>query len=671
MTSTSIAKKLLAFLISFNVLAAPPVIWGYNAGVATISLAPKLCFQASGLCVDGSPSGGASIGGAVTGGTAGSLLFVNPNDILAQDNSNLFFDPSLKFLGVNLNGTAPQAVVDAGLAATQVITPVSNGTGLLEDLTSANTPPSSQNSFENPAGSGYTESGQTFCYQIYTYTILGGLNFGSGPASGTTCFTDNNTGAPFSADSTWAPGGGLNGQVIQQTSPSSIPENISAGANSFSDSNNMVANATIPLPVTSYAYHSDGSALNITYNVYSFKIFNGTTKVFAATPYAITITDPNDNGWYIPLIGWTTVPGVDGYRIIRSSDGNAIDVTSPSAFYDSSAFVSWSGSAIAVTPNSYVPPSFRAAGEVLQSAGNWAIHTNGTFNFANNIHSDSGGSLFTNGIFSTGLSTAGGNISLAGGTLQGGNISLGSFAFSSSGQMNIGGLTVYTGGSNMQFDVFGTGSKIGTAANQMIAFFGGTPHVQPIGNIITALGSSGLSLVASPVLPNPSAGALGGVISKPTNTNQWLDGISTAGIVTASQPAFSNISGTLLTSQLANPATAFLVGFTGAITSIVSNGIIGYGKIARTITLQSIQSAVYAYTCAAGPTITLIDCGTSVGNCSSGTTNKAAVSPTAAGGFDGSIINAGIAAGHYYAFELTAGTCAALNASVSVEYIMQ
>lgn len=47
------------------------------------------------------PSGGASIGGTLTGGIAGSVLFVNPNEVTAQDNENFFFDTTLDKLLVN------------------------------------------------------------------------------------------------------------------------------------------------------------------------------------------------------------------------------------------------------------------------------------------------------------------------------------------------------------------------------------------------------------------------------------------------------------------------------------------------------------------------------------------------------------------------------------------
>lgn len=46
---------------------------------------------------------GASIGGAITGGTAGSVLFVNPDNIIAQDNANFFYDDTLNTLALGTN----------------------------------------------------------------------------------------------------------------------------------------------------------------------------------------------------------------------------------------------------------------------------------------------------------------------------------------------------------------------------------------------------------------------------------------------------------------------------------------------------------------------------------------------------------------------------------------
>jgi hypothetical protein len=51
-------------------------------------------------------------------------------------------------------------------------------------------------------------------------------------------------------------------------------------------------------------------------------------------------------------------------------------------------------------------------------------------------------------------------------------------------------------------------------------------------------------------LPNPSASTLGGVESYAAVSNQWINAISTSGVPSSAQPAFSNISGTAAAGQL-------------------------------------------------------------------------------------------------------------------------
>ncbi|NTW15803.1 MAG: hypothetical protein HGA38_05610, partial [Candidatus Moranbacteria bacterium] len=62
------------------------------------------CYQGAAWtdCI-GSGTGGMSIGGSITSGTSGSVLYVNGSNQLAQDNSNFFWDATNKRLGL---GTA-------------------------------------------------------------------------------------------------------------------------------------------------------------------------------------------------------------------------------------------------------------------------------------------------------------------------------------------------------------------------------------------------------------------------------------------------------------------------------------------------------------------------------------------------------------------------------------
>ena len=61
-------------------------------------------------------------------------------------------------------------------------------------------------------------------------------------------------------------------------------------------------------------------------------------------------------------------------------------------------------------------------------------------------------------------------------------------------------------------------------------------------------------------LPNPSASTLGGVQSFAAVGSQWIRQISTSGVPTASQPAFTDISGVATGAQLPNPSASTLGG---------------------------------------------------------------------------------------------------------------
>lgn len=66
----------------------------------------------------GGGGGGMSIGGTVTGGTAGSVLFVGTGPVLAQDNANLFWDDANNRLGINT--ATPAATVEIAAGTTTI-----------------------------------------------------------------------------------------------------------------------------------------------------------------------------------------------------------------------------------------------------------------------------------------------------------------------------------------------------------------------------------------------------------------------------------------------------------------------------------------------------------------------------------------------------------------------
>lgn len=61
-------------------------------------------------------------------------------------------------------------------------------------------------------------------------------------------------------------------------------------------------------------------------------------------------------------------------------------------------------------------------------------------------------------------------------------------------------------------------------------------------------------------LPNPSASTLGGVQSKAAVTSQWLNSISTSGVPSSTQPAFTDISGTATAAQGGTGQSVFVIG---------------------------------------------------------------------------------------------------------------
>ncbi len=67
----------------------------------------------------------ASVGGAITGGDVGAVLFVNPASVLSQDSANFFWDDANKRLGIGNN--APAVSLEVGDATKEEIIRASSG----------------------------------------------------------------------------------------------------------------------------------------------------------------------------------------------------------------------------------------------------------------------------------------------------------------------------------------------------------------------------------------------------------------------------------------------------------------------------------------------------------------------------------------------------------------
>jgi len=84
-------------------------------------------------------------------------------------------------------------------------------------------------------------------------------------------------------------------------------------------------------------------------------------------------------------------------------------------------------------------------------------------------------------------------------------------------------------------------------------------------------------------LPVPGPSTLGGIESYAAVTNQWIRSISTSGVPASSQPAFTDISGSVAAAQLPNPTASTL----GGIESLVSVS----SKWINTISTSGVPSA--------------------------------------------------------------------------------
>lgn len=119
----------------------------------------------AGVEYDLSAIGNTAIGNSVTGGTAGSILFIGSGPVLAQDNANLFYDDTNNRLGLGV--TAPiltMHIADAGSVTAGI---------LVDSITSASAPQfigrGARTSFSSPSAVQADD----------TLALLGGRGYGS------------------------------------------------------------------------------------------------------------------------------------------------------------------------------------------------------------------------------------------------------------------------------------------------------------------------------------------------------------------------------------------------------------------------------------------------------------------------------------------------------------
>jgi hypothetical protein len=172
--------------------------------------------------------------------------------------------------------------------------------------------------------------------------------------------------------------------------------------------------------------------------------------------------------------------------------------------------------------------------------------------------------------------TAGGTLTLRGATSGTSTLSVAAAAGSSTFRLPVGNGTlnqvlITDGSGNTSWSTAGTVSSVGLALPGIFSVSGspvvGTGTltgtlVNQSANLVFAGPNTGAA--ATPTfralvgadLPNPSASTLGGVQSFVAVSSQWIRQISTSGVPSASQPAFTDLSGTLAPAQCPNPSAS-------------------------------------------------------------------------------------------------------------------
>lgn len=98
------------------------------------------------------------------------------------------------------------------------------------------------------------------------------------------------------------------------------------------------------------------------------------------------------------------------------------------------------------------------------------------------------------------------------------------------------------------------------------------------------------------LIPAPTPSTLGGVFSNVGAPSQWIRAINTNGSVSLSQPAFSDISGTLSNAQLPSPIIFGATSFSGLITGQANIQLGVVGVTSGQITMEGATSGAITIT---------------------------------------------------------------------------
>lgn len=257
-------------------------------GLATIALMGFVAFPfANSVQADRTTDGGgANIGGLITGGTSGSVLFVGAGGVLSQDNSNFFWDDTTNFLGIGT--TSPAEAGDFRGVNTRSAA-VFAGTGI-NNLT---------------AGGTYTGT----LDHSYDVTINSKANLTYGGLALVFQVGETVTAVPSGATAVVATDNGVNSMTINSVTGTFAAADVITGSISGATATIATAQNT-----DTYVWSKDGiqvTAAGIPLTLAAQALDEGVTATFAS----VSGHDSGDN--------WTITTTAEGY--VRSKSGYKVN----------------------------------------------------------------------------------------------------------------------------------------------------------------------------------------------------------------------------------------------------------------------------------------------------------------------------------------------------------
>ena len=400
-----------------------------------------------------SAGGGVTIGDTVTSGTTGSVLFLGASNVLAQDNANFFWNDTNNRLGILT--ASPSYTISLGGEAAQTIamerelTANNAGRNLTIQAGGATTGATSKAGGKAILSGGISTGSQTSSVEIWT---------AAGGAAGT---TDRTPSVKFAIAGTGAAtftqnapsGNGITGTTFNTTAPS-------VGANGFigqswNFSSLLLADGSafgLQMQLASSVANTDTGSSAV--NGFAFEMYCSTEDDTVNHPGATAV------GGFIQASG----PGRTGPMVGAQYQTNVVN--------DADAFCGVS-----------VAPNFINTGITLDAYTGLRVLNFATF---------SGTITTTYGIYMEDLSAQNANAySIY--SLGGQGIHVGNFMFGSSSapteQIEL------ADAKNIKFQTT-TGTKIGTATGQKLAFHNSTPVIQRAGAAQAATATTASTNVA-------------------------------------------------------------------------------------------------------------------------------------------------------------------------------